>query len=60
MAYYNNQREPVNEVETKVWSCVSDDCAGWMREAYSFDEEPKCPLCKSEMKREVRVIPEIK
>ncbi|MGP4041416.1 cold-shock protein [Gracilibacillus sp. D59] len=60
MAYFNNQKEPVQKVETNVWSCVSDDCQGWMRENYSFEEEPACPICKSEMKKEVRVIPEMK
>lgn len=59
MAYYNNKREPVEEVETVVWSCVSEDCAGWMRAAYSFDKEPACPLCKAEMIEETRVLPKL-
>lgn len=59
MAYYNNKKEPAKEVETKVWACTSDSCAGWMREDYSFDKEPSCPLCKSEMVREERTLPEI-
>ncbi|KAB8125864.1 cold-shock protein [Gracilibacillus oryzae] len=60
MAYFNNQKEPVKNVETNVWSCVSEDCQGWMRENYSFDKEPTCPICQSEMEREVRVVPEMK
>ncbi|MRH41929.1 cold-shock protein [Aquibacillus halophilus] len=59
MAYYNNKREPVPEVETVVWSCTSESCAGWMRESFSFEEEPKCPLCKSEMVKETRTIAKI-
>ncbi|WP_163538857.1 cold-shock protein [Gracilibacillus sp. YIM 98692] len=60
MAYFNNKKEPVEDVETKVWACVSEDCQGWMREDYSFEKTPSCPLCKSNMEREVRVLPELK
>ncbi|MCT2537205.1 cold-shock protein [Aquibacillus koreensis] len=56
MAYYNNKREPLPEVETTVWACTSDTCPGWMRQNYSFEEEPACPLCKSEMVKEERTI----
>lgn len=59
MAYYNNKREPVEEIETEVWSCSSESCPGWMREAYSFEKEPECPLCQSEMTRETRVLPKL-
>lgn len=59
MAYYNNRREPVEEIETTVWSCVSESCQGWMRADYSFDKEPACPLCGSEMEEETRVIPKL-
>ncbi|MCZ0702133.1 hypothetical protein J2T56_001533 [Natronobacillus azotifigens] len=59
MAYYNNKREPVEEVETVVWSCNSEECAGWMRADYSFDTEPACPLCQSEMTEETRVLPKL-
>jgi hypothetical protein len=30
-----------------------------MRDAFSFDETPKCPLCHSEMKRETKMLPVI-
>lgn len=60
MSFSRGPKEPLPEVETKVWSCTSEDCQGWMRESYSFDEEPKCPLCKSSMEQEVRMLPELK
>lgn len=60
MAFSRGPKEPVQEVETKVWACTNDDCQGWMRESYSFEEEPQCPLCQSEMKTEMRVLPELK
>lgn len=60
MSFARNRKEPVQEVETNVWSCTSDQCQGWMRESFSFSEAPDCPLCESEMIEEVRVLPELK
>jgi len=60
MSFSRGRKEPVPEVETTVWACKSEDCNGWMRESYSFEEEPKCPLCQSAMKHEVRMLPELK
>jgi len=57
MAFSRRSKEPVPEVETNVWSCTNEDCQGWMRESFSFAKEPECPLCKSEMEQEVRVLP---
>ncbi|PXW92990.1 cold-inducible protein YdjO [Streptohalobacillus salinus] len=59
MAYYNNRREPVEEVETEIWTCDNEDCPGWMRPNYSFDEKPNCPLCGSTMHEETRVLPKL-
>lgn len=60
MGFSRGPREPVPEVDTDVWSCLNDECQGWMRDSYSFEKEPKCPLCSSEMEQEVRVLPELK
>lgn len=60
MSFSRGPKEPLPEVETHVWSCASGDCQGWMRESYSFEEEPKCPLCKSSMDKETRMLPELK
>ena len=59
MAYYNNRREPVEEIETKIWSCTNEECSGWMRVDYSFEEKPTCPLCHAEMIEEMKVLPKI-
>jgi hypothetical protein len=59
MAFSRKPVEPIPEVETKIWSCTNEDCNGWMRDAFSFDETPECPLCKSEMEREVKVLPDL-
>lgn len=60
MGFSRGPREPVPEVDTKVWACKNEECKGWMRDSYSFEETPACPLCESEMEQEVRVLPEIK
>jgi hypothetical protein len=57
--FAKRQAEPIPEIETKVWSCNSTDCSGWMRASYSFKETPTCPLCQSEMTEETRVLPVI-
>ena len=57
---YRNRKNDVAEVppeQTPVWECESEDCLGWMRKNFSFEEEPKCPLCKSSMKSGERLLP---
>lgn len=45
--------------EAEIWSCTSDTCKGWMRDNFSFDRVPTCPLCSSPMTRATRVVPAI-
>lgn len=59
MAFSRGPKEPLPEVETEVWLCSNDDCNGWMRASFSFEEEPKCPLCHSSMQHEVRMLPDL-
>ncbi|MFC7395273.1 cold-shock protein [Scopulibacillus cellulosilyticus] len=60
MAFNKGPQEPIPEVETDIWSCTNEDCSGWMRDAFSFDSEPVCPLCQSEMVKATKVLPVIK
>lgn len=60
MSFSRGPKEPVPEVETNVWACTSEECNGWMRESFSFEQVPECPLCQSSMSQEVRVLPEVK
>lgn len=59
MSFSRGPKDPVPEVETKVWSCMNDDCQGWMRESFSFNNTPACPLCQSSMEQQVRMLPEL-
>lgn len=49
--------EPIEEEETDVWACDNDDCACWMRDNFSFEESPICPLCQSKMSKDTRMLP---
>ncbi len=59
LAFNKGPQEPIPEAETDVWSCTNDSCSGWMRDKFSFEEEPTCPLCQSKMEKETRVLPVI-
>ncbi|MDN4523802.1 cold-shock protein [Fictibacillus fluitans] len=61
MAFFSkNPIEPVPDVETKVWACENEECSCWMRADYSLQETPACPICKSKMTQEIRMLPELK
>lgn len=49
--------EELPEAMTAVWSCTQDDCNGWMRANFSFEDEPNCPKCHSAMMSEMRSLP---
>ncbi|MFB5660758.1 cold-shock protein [Alteribacillus sp. HJP-4] len=59
MSYYNNRKEERPEVETSIWACTNDDCNGWMRENFTFEKKPVCPLCQSELKKDKKTLPQI-
>jgi len=42
-----------------VWTCTGDSCKGWMRRDLSFEQQPACPLCGSDMKLSVRMVPKL-
>lgn len=44
--------------ETDVWVCRTDTgCNGWIRENFSFEKNPQCPLCGSDMIRGTKLLP---
>ncbi|AKF95917.1 cold-shock protein [Brevibacillus laterosporus] len=59
MYYSRKQEEPVEDVETSIWTCTKDDCICWMRENLSFDEIPVCPICSSSMVKDSKMLPPI-
>ncbi|WP_173916374.1 cold-shock protein [Halobacillus sp. Marseille-Q1614] len=56
MAFGKKNQAEIIEEETKIWVCTSDDCKCWMRDNFKSDEQPTCPLCKSEMEATSKVI----
>ncbi len=47
-------------IPTEVWNCESQECKGWMRKNFSLENSPECPLCQSQMKAGIRMIPQLK
>ncbi|WP_413242494.1 cold-inducible protein YdjO-related protein [Paenibacillus sp. 1P07SE] len=43
-----------------MWSCQSDGCECWMRDNFSFQDNPNCPICGSEMLADSRMLPVLK
>ena len=55
--HWNKRMENLPEEMTAIWSCTNDDCNGWMRDSYSFDDVPSCPQCKSAMIKGAKMLP---
>ncbi|WP_083938144.1 cold-shock protein [Paenibacillus daejeonensis] len=60
MYYSKKSAEPTPEEQTSIWSCLSDGCECWMRDNFSFDSNPNCPICGSEMLADSRMLPVLK
>ncbi|MFX3636472.1 MAG: cold-shock protein [Candidatus Pristimantibacillus sp.] len=50
-------QEDIPEVSTKIWSCESEDCKGWMRANFAFDKAPTCLICHSPMVSSEKMLP---
>lgn len=59
MNYRKKTIEEIPEENTAIWSCISDDCNGWMRDNFAFDYNPVCPLCSSQMVKETKLLPQL-
>lgn len=57
MFYAKKAALPIEEVQTTVWSCSNEQCDCWMRENFSFHNEPLCPICESHMIQGIRMLP---
>lgn len=57
MFYAKKQPEPVPEEQTSIWQCSQEGCLCWMRENFTFDATPLCPICQSTMIESTRMLP---
>ncbi|RKD26802.1 hypothetical protein BEP19_16530 [Ammoniphilus oxalaticus] len=57
--FFNRRKEaePIEEVMTDIWDCVTEDCSGWARKDFSFSSEPVCPFCEGAMIAESKMLP---
>ncbi|MBD2844791.1 cold-shock protein [Paenibacillus sp. IB182496] len=60
MYYSKKNVEPTPEEETAVWSCSSEGCTCWMRDDFSFQTRPLCPICDSPMIEGSKLLPVLK
>lgn len=49
--------EELPEAMTAIWTCIGESCNGWMRANFSFEDEPTCPYCHSEMVSGMKSLP---
>ncbi|MFC5653487.1 cold-shock protein [Paenibacillus solisilvae] len=49
--------EPIPEEDTSIWTCSNDGCTCWMRDDFSFGEQPSCPICSSSMISGIKTLP---
>lgn len=57
MNYRKKTLEEIPEEMTAVWTCSSENCNGWMRDNFTFDYSPVCPLCAATMVKGTKVLP---
>ncbi|MFD2610875.1 cold-shock protein [Paenibacillus gansuensis] len=55
-----NKRIPLEDLvheNTKIWSCVTEGCSGWMRDNFAFDTVPTCHQCHASMVSSEKMLP---
>ncbi len=58
MSYlWNKPLENLPEEMTTIWSCGQGACKSWIRDSFSFKDQPICPMCKSAMVRSEKILP---
>ncbi|TXK74808.1 cold-shock protein [Paenibacillus sp. N3.4] len=57
MYFSKKSLEPVPEEQTSIWTCSTEQCSCWMRDNFSFDESPVCPICQSSMVKDLKMLP---
>lgn len=57
---YFSRRRPLEDFPnemTEIWSCINENCKGWIRDRFSFEDVPICSHCKSQMVSSVKNLP---
>ncbi|OPA81202.1 hypothetical protein BVG16_02425 [Paenibacillus selenitireducens] len=57
MYYRRKSLEEIPQEDTTIWSCQKEDCNGWIRDNFAFENEPECHICHSPMIRSTKMLP---
>lgn len=49
------QTQELQQIE--IWKCKQADCKAWVRKEFVTEEQPACPLCKTQMVRSYKHVP---
>ncbi|MEK8132494.1 cold-shock protein [Paenibacillus filicis] len=60
MYFSKKSSEPTPQEETAIWTCSQAGCSCWMRDSFSFEQDPLCPICSSAMVQGSKLLPVLK
>lgn len=49
--------EEIPQADTAILPCTNEDCNGWMRDNFAFEQEPVCAHCSSPMVSGTKMLP---
>ncbi|TBL70724.1 cold-inducible protein YdjO-related protein [Paenibacillus thalictri] len=58
MATITTEEQSHEMKHVQIWKCKEPECKAWVREEFVTEENPSCPLCKGQMIRSYKHLPE--
>ncbi|MGG1596988.1 MULTISPECIES: cold-shock protein [unclassified Paenibacillus] len=57
MNFRKKSLEEIPEEYTRIWSCETEGCNGWIRDNFAFEYVPTCWKCLSPMTSSMKMLP---
>jgi hypothetical protein len=57
MYFRRKSLEDLPQENTKIWACEDEDCKGWIRDNFAFENVPTCHQCLSPMISSMKMLP---
>ncbi|HUC92089.1 MAG TPA: cold-shock protein [Paenibacillus sp.] len=54
-----SRKKPLEEIPlslTEIWTCTTDGCNLWMRNDFTFEQEPLCRHCGAPMVKSTKML----